>query len=377
MSLWSPFAHSACIPSGDQNRINRALEQGGAGAKAVLCPRAEFRLTGTVRFTANNQEIYTEGLPTDDTRARLVITGRNLTGAVDGLHKSGVKLRNVIIDGGRSRLGYRSGEGTEDREALITIGGTASGQVVEYVKAFDTRSWSILQIAEGDTAEGSAEACTGAQIRHNALGPAGEANGTWADGISLGCRNSTVSDNVITDTTDGAIVIFGAPGSLITRNHIRAVSRTGLIGIAMADYNPYHGNYTGTRVTDNTIEAVSAPIRVAMPMGPWTWFCARDSSHWPSPDWTGWPNRGGVVTNNILLGDYMGYGFAVDGVENWTVTGNVDRAKHVGTPGRPGCEADELPAAPRGFQKHGRHAQGTFQREFEEAYLEPANGLTD
>ena len=63
-------AASSCIPSGTDATINAALV--GVGAQAVLCPGAVFNLSNSVTFTAANQEIYTQGLPTDTTRATLL-----------------------------------------------------------------------------------------------------------------------------------------------------------------------------------------------------------------------------------------------------------------------------------------------------------------
>lgn len=44
------------------------------------------------------------------------------------------------------------------------------------------------------------------------------APGEWADGISMACQNSTVTGNTVTDATDGGIVIFQAPGTLVQGN---------------------------------------------------------------------------------------------------------------------------------------------------------------
>lgn len=75
-------------------------------------------------------------------------------------------------------------------------------------------------------------------MENNESGPAGNSNETWADGISLACTNSTVRNNLIIDAPDGGIVIFGAPGSIIEGNIIRAETRTLLGGITMVDYDP-------------------------------------------------------------------------------------------------------------------------------------------
>lgn len=86
---------------------------------------------------------------------------------------------------------------------------------IEYVHSFDPRSWSCLHIAEG------AFTCTGVTIQNNDIGPCGtDTFQEWADGISLSCSNSIARNNVITDPTDGGIVVFGAPGSLIQNNTI-------------------------------------------------------------------------------------------------------------------------------------------------------------
>jgi parallel beta-helix repeat protein len=53
----------------------------------------------------------------------------------------------------------------------------------------------------------------------------------WADGISLSCQSSLVQNNVIVDATDGGIVIFGAPFSVIRNNTIGVKTRTTLGGI--------------------------------------------------------------------------------------------------------------------------------------------------
>lgn len=77
--------------------------------------------------------------------------------------------------------------------------------------------------------------------------------GEWADGISLACKNSQVQGNLITDATDGAIVIFGAPGSTVSGNRIVAVSRNLLGGINLVDFMPFSGDYSHVLVSGNTI----------------------------------------------------------------------------------------------------------------------------
>lgn len=69
----------------------------------------------------------------------------------------------------------------------------------------------------------------------------------------------------------------------------------------------------------------------------------------------------------------MQYGFAADGVRAWLVTANVDETTHSGSPSVD-C-GGRLASPPAGFQYYPPpRAQGTFQPEFAEAFLEPASG---
>jgi hypothetical protein len=347
----NPPPQASCIASGDQGDINQVLTQ--RGSVAVLCQNAVFALTAPIVFTQDSQQIYTEGFPTDDRRAVLRIASASVVTAVDMADRSHVVLRNVMVDGSRPTFGHRNGE------ALIRAGGSVAGQVVRNVKAFEPRTWSILHLFEGGNPN-----CSGAVVENNEFGPAGQSDGTWADGISLACSNSVVRNNVIADATDGGIVIFAAPGSVIENNVIRADTRVLLGGINMVDYPVYGGDYTNTRVRNNVIDAAGAVIRIGIGMGWRVWVCFDPNS---PEDPTIF---GGVVTNNTLQGDHMQYGFAVDGVRDWTVTGNVDLATHSGAPTIE-CNG-QVASPPAGFQFHSARADGVFQPEFAEAFVELA-----
>lgn len=99
------------------------------------------------------------------------------------------------------------------------MGGPNSGQLIEYVRSFDPRSWSCLHIAEGPLT------CSNVTVQNNDIGPCGSDEfQQWADGISLACRNSVVRNNMIEGATDGGIVVFGSPGSQIINNTIWVVN---------------------------------------------------------------------------------------------------------------------------------------------------------
>jgi parallel beta-helix repeat protein len=354
-SVASVPAASACIASGTDASINAALV--GTGATAVLCPGTVFTLNNSITFTAPNQVIETQGLPTDATRANLKINGGSLTTAINGNGQPGVVVENIQIDGGRPQFG-RSATGG----ALLEMGAGGVNQTVQNIYAHDTRSWSTLHLIEG-VVTNSVPQCQGAKILNNTIGPAGTASpsGTWADGISLACGNSLVQGNTVQDATDGGIVVFGAPGSTIKNNTIVALTQTLLGGINMVDYAPMNGNYTGTTVTGNTIDARGAFIKVGIAMGPQVWGCGTGT------------NNGGSVTGNTLQGQHMGYGYAVNGVSNWTVTGNTDNSKHVGVAGA-GCGG--ATSAPAGFQVQSA-TSSTLQPGFQSAQLTYVLAVTE
>ena len=190
--------------------------------------------------------------------------------------------------------------------------------------------------------------------------PAGRAEFLVADGISLECHNAVVEHTTIIDATDGGIVIFQSPGALIANNIIRAETRIMIYGISMEDYWPLEGDFTGTRVTGNVIDAAGALIREGIGMGPHAGCIPDGESILRS--------RGAVVTGNTLMGNHMGYGFVVGGVEDWTVTGNVDLSTHL----PPDVETDcfgKVIDPPAGFQLNPATSSGTFQAEFEDAVL--------
>jgi len=315
-------------PRNIAQKAERYLRSLGLADTAYFGPEAEFFVFDDVRYEQSAHH------------------GFYAIDSVEGAWNSGREER--------PNLGYKGGD------ALVYAGGSSSGQVIRAVKIIEPRSWSALQLIQGHPSP--APPCSNALVEDNEIGPAGSSNETWADGISLACTNTTVRNNRIVDATDGGIVIFGAPGSLIEGNTIRAETRTLLGGINMVDFDPYEGNYTGTIVRNNTIEAAGAVIRIGLGMGPRVWGC------WPADsDKT---LQGAVVTGNILRGEKMQYGFVVDGVQDWTVTGNIDEALHSGTPSVD-CRG-QIASVPAGFQFYAPRAQGFFQDEFAESFLELA-----
>ncbi|KAF7967988.1 hypothetical protein HWV62_32397 [Athelia sp. TMB] len=315
------------------DRLNTLLNSSGPGYVLSLCPSQQYLIEAPLLFSFADQEISTVGYPTPDAsgtdqRAILVVNGPVFNGtghttAVDGTCElcSGVKLRNIQING------TRAGAPPTGGGANIEFGGiNATGQLIEYVHSWDPRSWSCLHVAEGGLQ------CNNVTVQNNDIGPCGsDAFQEWADGISMSCNNSLVQNNMINNPTDGGIVLFGAPGTLVHNNTIWVEKQTLLGGINMVDYDPYNGDFTNTIVTNNTImggfatepansstealgaDAYDAICKIGIAIGPRTWFGDQYGDN---------VSTSGYVYNNHFTGAFA-YAIAVSSAVNFTIENNV------------------------------------------------------
>ncbi|KAI9432391.1 hypothetical protein H4582DRAFT_2113168 [Lactarius indigo] len=361
------------------DRLNIALNSSGSGFVLRLCPNAHYVIQAPILFAAPDQEISTVGYPTDDSRATLVVNGpvTNGTGhttAIDGTcsNCSGVKLRNIQINGTRAGASPNSGG------ANIEMGGPNSNQLIEYVRSYDPRSWSCLHVAEGGLL------CNNITIRNNDIGPCGsDVYMQWADGISVSCRSAVVCNNLVNDATDGGIVLFGSPGSIVENNIIWVTNNTLLGGINMVDVTPWGGDYSGTVVRNNTIiggfatDSMSTTqsdgtnvddviIKVGIAIGPQTWFGDYFGANVSSS---------GTVLSNGFTGAF-GYGIAITSARNFTVQDNVPsgNTSFIGTRG-PNCSAsDPTPASAPFIVDLENVTSTTLQPDFRS--VQDAKGLT-
>jgi hypothetical protein len=334
---------ASCLAGGDDATLQAALD---ISLDVYLCPGAVFRLNDTVVFKQPDQSLATQGNPTEKRQALLIVTGADQATALRS-RTSGTHIHHLRIDGQRRVLGRLPKGG-----ALIEVGGSGVKDVkIDHVRAFDPRGWSVLHAFEGD------KTCTDISIEDNRLGPAGSSDGAWADGISLACRNSKVVRNEITDATDGGIVVFGAPGSVIEHNRIVTRQAVLLGGINMVDYKPYDGDYTDTVVRNNQIVAKGGYIKVAIAVGPSVW--GADNQHYV---------RGGRVLNNRISGSgRVGFGIAVDGAKDFEVLGNRNDAGFAGQWGeRCYPEMKRTPRVARlALVRNPKRSQGRFQSDFQ------------
>ncbi|KAL4247023.1 Right handed beta helix domain-containing protein [Abortiporus biennis] len=376
-------ARADCEPADPSDtltdRLNLLLNSSGPGYILPLCPSTQYFIQAPILFNAPNQEISTVGYPTGDERATLVVAGpvangQGHTTAVDGTcsNCSGVTLRNIQING--TRLGASPTGGG----ANIEMGGGNSNQLIEYVHSFDPRSWSCLHIAEGPFT------CNNVTVQHNDIGPCGsDTFQEWADGISVSCRNSYVFNNTVNNPTDGGIVLFGSPGTVVVNNTVYVETQTLLGGINMVDYDPWQGDYTNTVVRDNIILggfSTEQPntgeqkgtnnedviIKIGIAIGPRTWFGDRYGNN---------VSQSGTVLNNRLSGAF-GYGIAMTSARNFTVENNVlfGNTSFIGARG-PNCSTTDATPNPGPFVvDYNTTQQSTVQVDFQN--ITDGDGLT-
>lgn len=316
-----------CLRFADYNVINQAFIDGGPGAKVFLCPGKTYRLTGTIVFTAADQELSTSGYPTGSERATLVINGDFATAIQGDCRRCArVTISNLIIDGARAKLGRIVDSALST--GLIVIGGN-EGQTIKSNWLKDPRGFTAVHVREGDKLQ-----CKGATIEKNEIGPVGEEfiptvdgpdpemsplGRPLADGISIACRDSYVRENEFYDNTDAAVVLYCSPGTLVHSNTISTRTLSAMAGILMVDSTPFEGDYTGVVVKANMMDAAARLIRVGIGIGSAVWS-----------DDTETVLKGGSVLGNGIRGKYMGYGIAATGLEGWTIKDNWDEAVHGG-----------------------------------------------
>ncbi|KAL7957264.1 hypothetical protein V8C34DRAFT_286448 [Trichoderma compactum] len=306
------LASAACISSGDQATINDALQSGGNGAVVQLCPGALIQITDQISFTADNQEISTQGYPTDSSRGTIqVAPGSSASTLIFGKNFNNIRIKNLQLEGNRGGAGL-----LPTGAANIEIGGFTTGQTVSNVASRNPRGWSCLHaIGSGD----DNNPCKNVTIINNDIGPCGQSgtdangNGQWADGVSLDCTASLVQGNTINGPTDGGIVIFGSPGSTITGNTIiSSPDYVGFGAINMVD-GQYNGSYAGVSVTNNNIQGQKL-FNLGIGIGANVWSFGDPPPALKGP---------ATVTGNTISGQ-VSFPIAINGWSNGlTVTGNT------------------------------------------------------
>ncbi len=161
------------------------------------------------------------------------------------------------------------------------------------------------------------------------------------------------------------IVVFGAPGSTIQNNTDHreepAAPRRHQHGRLRADERQLHRHHR-----HGTTRSTRCPRSSR-------WASRRANRPGTAPPAR---NYGATVTGNTLTGQYMGYGYPVNGVTNWTVTGNIDNSRHVGTQTGGGCFGTPPASQPAGFQ-YEVATSSNLQSQYTSAVLTNALGTVN
>ncbi|KAF8305142.1 hypothetical protein DL93DRAFT_2160417 [Clavulina sp. PMI_390] len=307
--------------------VQKALNDIGAGT--VYLPAGSVWKVEESIYLADFQELATLGYPTREEEMATLDAQEGLRGhLLHAFDKRGIRIRNLIFEGNKEKYGW------DDHGALMIQLGGAKGpnQVLDRCIVRNPRNWSCIHAYEGGQ---------NVRITNNAIGPAGvgadKESGHWADGISYAATDGLVAGNLVIDTTDGGIVLFNAPASLITSNTIVTGNSMGLGAINMVDWYIDSGNYGFTRVTHNTIVTAGTMLKIGVGQGPSVWWQQNEKRQ---------INRGATVSYNLITRDTsrithpsspsynadlglvgtgtIGYGFPIGSdIADWTCVDNV------------------------------------------------------
>jgi hypothetical protein len=159
---------------------------------------------------------------------------------------------------------------------------------------------------------------------------------------------------IVYDTTDGAIVLFGSAGSTVSNNQIFSRTRVVLGGINLVDYPPWEGDYTKVTVEHNTLTAHGGYIKAGIVIGPASWSDDIETTVY-----------GATVTDNEFRGAHFGYGLVVSSAKDFTVLRNriSEDAAFTGVPG-PRCPRAPENLKPTALLLNRGSAEGIFQDNF-------------
>jgi hypothetical protein len=342
------FLGTDCLASGTGDDLQAAID---SRQTVVLCRRALITLETNPITLRQGLTMLTDGKPTDPAEMATIRLGPTFPAqtsvAVRG-SGSNISITAVRFDGNRRALGAR------DNQIPIELGPGNTYAVVG-CSFTDSPGWTHLHFQES---------CHDATITDNIVESAPRPHddtGHWTDGLSISCAHSLIARNRIDDVSSNGIVYFGGPSSTISDNVITETTTSAFSGINVGD--AVVPDNTGVVVRGNQIVArdpryfsrgLSAGLHV---IGKTTTV------------------SGVAFTDNMFEG-MARYGLAVDGCLDCTVTGNDVTGWHP-LPPLAGCPAPSAYVA----AVTAMHASGTLQPGYLDAKIDncagPAEALGD
>lgn len=319
-----------------------------SGNDLLLKKKTLYQVSQPLRYKAAYQRIQTKDalFISDFAIIRQQIDQGDYDSLIVGSGQDFIHLENVRVDGNKYQLGQKGKLQNQAQGAMVFFS-AADGVWIRRCLMYNARTWSTCHLVEsGDARNHIAEynyvlgagddprGC-GKYVDPSGRGVSSEVSIGWCDGFSISAVNVTARYNFIMDCTDVGLVLFGAPGSHVHDNLILNYSRDNHGGINMVDdsahrfmgmdstfgkeYKCY--DYRNLVVENNRIVASGCRIQIGMPLGNRIWKRVGPAV---------FDFDGGVIRNNLLEGDAMGYGYVLDYVKNVNFYGNKSIATHSG-----------------------------------------------
>jgi hypothetical protein len=331
-----------CLASGTGDDLQAAID---TRQTVVLCQRAVITLETNPITLRQGLTLLTDGTPTDPTAMATILLGptfpAQISVAVRG-SGSDITIEAVRFDGNRRVLGPRDGQ------IPIELG-PGNTYAVQGCAFTDSPGWTHLHFQEG---------CRNATITDNVVESAPRPHldtGHWTDGLSISCAQSFIARNRIDDISAVGIVYFGGPGSTISDNVITETTTSAFSGINVGD--AVVPDNTGVVVQRNSVVAVS-PRYFSQGLSAGLHVIGKTTTV-----------SGVSFTNNTFDG-MARYGLAVDGCLDCTVTGNDVSAYHPLPPLPPPCPW----SAPYVAAVTAMHASGTLQPGYVDGKIDGCGG---
>lgn len=344
--------------SGTEDELQELLSDSPPGSTVMLAERALVPLSKPLTVP-NGVTLTTAGDP-DTTHypdmGRLVRSGDFDAPMVE--LKSGAKLTGVWVDGNRNS----PGNSAPGRHSVRVLGGDSTAVVGN--KISNTAGASSIQVL----GQGAGHACSDVTVAENVITAYsndhyltrqtadGKTTGTWSDGISVNCADTTVAKNQIVDTGGVAIALY--PATAEPRKDVPQRSRIADNTIVSAGVSMYAGivadpqyfvpgrgeqrdyRFDGTKISSNTLwTAPNTHFVIGISAGTRPWYAGSAMIG---------PNSGsGLSISDNTTGELTARvrtGIAVSGMSDVELGDNPADWKQDDVPGKPGnaCPAADV-----------------------------------
>lgn len=363
--------------TGTQSQLQALLNSAAPGSTLILAQRAVVRLSSTLSVPAG-VTLGTAGSPGPNRYAdqgRLVRANVWPTFAGPAVTlQPGAKMTHVWVDG-------QMGIPTRHLAAAVNVRVlSGTGSAVTWSRLGNTVGNTALSSAGGGDAlpDGSYLPCVDNEFSNNLVEAysSDHTNGNWADGVSVGCEDATITGNQVVDASDVPLIIFGQNGrtqhSQMTGN---TAVNAGQGAYASLGLDPWlrqpTGDGPGVATRDFTGANVSNNAFWNTPRSPNALGIAVGTRAWTGG--TGYNGHHATVQGNSTgsVGLWAGTGIAISGMLNTTVTGNTISLTTVA--GQSAC-----PLASIGAALAAGYASGTIQSPTADAnYYSCIVGMTE